>query len=120
MKSKMAIDCLKECERLKKHLAIALEALGQIAKFSHSEVDSVQAAYAITAIEADVKLTWSELVQRAEVMGYVLRNDDDNIPYLENSVLTFYEDGLIEDDYGTIIAEDRTPAQMFAVMEAIK
>lgn len=63
-------------------------------------------------------------------MGYRLVYDDGDIPYFDgdssyylenqNISLIFFKDGQIEDNRGGIIAENRTPEQMYKIMVALK
>lgn len=75
-------------------------------------------------------MTWEELCKKTKEMGYRLVYDDGDIPYFDgdssyylenqNISLIFFKDGQIEDNCGGIIAENRTPEQMYKIMEALQ
>lgn len=75
-------------------------------------------------------MTWEELCKKTKEMGYRLVYDEGDIPYFNvdssyslenpNISLTFFKDGQIEYNYGGIIAENRTPEQMYKIMKALQ
>lgn len=71
-------------------------------------------------------MTWEELVEKAKELGGAIGKDTGDI-YFSN--LVFEEDGgiylndaLIDDECNVIpcISSDRTPEEMFAIMEALR
>ena len=74
-------------------------------------------------------MTWEELKEKAKKLGYRLREDDGDAPYLDSIIeylendsvdMTFYDDGLIETNFGSIVAENRTHDQMYQIMLALR
>ena len=75
-------------------------------------------------------MTWEELKEKAKELGYRLVEDDGDISYLgiteflflekDGVDITFFDYGSIEVDHGYILAEDRTPDQMYQIMLALR
>ena len=76
-------------------------------------------------------MTWEELKQKAKEIGYkeVIKHPryKDEIALVNESLYGFYQDGVVETDCfqeddlcGNPIAHDRTPEQMWQIMEALK
>ena len=74
-------------------------------------------------------MNWEELKEKAKELGYGLREDDGDSPYLGSIIeylendsvdITFYDDGSVETDNGYILAENRTPDQMYQIMLALR
>lgn len=73
-------------------------------------------------------MTWEELKEKAKELGYYVVEDDGDLSYLgiieylvKNAVnISFYDDGLVETNCGEIVAENRTPDQMYQIMLALR
>lgn len=77
-------------------------------------------------------MDWEELKKKAEELGYYELYDDGDVSYFngDGSYLLinrdmkyevhFYKDGVIENGWGDIIAEDRTYEQMYQIMLALQ
>ena len=73
-------------------------------------------------------MTWEELKEKAKELGYRVVEDDGDLSYLDiieyltkNDVnISFYDDGLVETNCGCIVAENRTPDQMYQIMLALR
>ena len=73
-------------------------------------------------------MTWEELKEKAKELGYWLRKDDGDIPYLgitellvkDGVDIAFFDYGSIEVDCGYILAENRTYEQMYQIMLALR
>ena len=73
-------------------------------------------------------MTWEELKEKAKELGYYVVEDDGDLSYLDiteylvkNDVnISFCDDGLVETNYGDIVAENRTPDQMYQIMLALR
>lgn len=67
-------------------------------------------------------MTWEELKEKAEEMGYFLEGYDEDVLYQYKPIETglhFRQSGKIT--YGEkVIVENRTFEQMFAIMEALR
>ena len=70
-------------------------------------------------------MTWEELKEEAKKMGYSLEVDYTHSEFLykytSEKRYCFRQEGAIDDGrYYGIIAEDRTPDQMLAIMKALQ
>lgn len=70
-------------------------------------------------------MTWEELVAKAKEIGYIYERIHGIVGrlYCQENDLSFYEDGDIYvyadwDDW--LVAKDRTPDQMWQIMEALR
>lgn len=67
-------------------------------------------------------MTWEELCEKAKEIGYFLEGCDEDALYQYEPIQTglhFRQSGKIT--YGDkVIVEDRTPAQMLVIMEALR
>lgn len=64
-------------------------------------------------------MTWQELEERAEELGASVSYGG----WIEFGKITFWKDGALEVYFGDDvieIADDRTPEQMWSIMEALK
>ncbi len=75
-------------------------------------------------------MTWEELKEKSEKLGYWEIYDVGDIPYFDgddscflrniNGNIYFCKDGTIDCDGYDILAENRTPKQMWQIMEALQ
>lgn len=67
-------------------------------------------------------MTWEELCEKAQEIGYFLEGCDEDVLYQYEPIQTglhFRQSGTIT--YGEkVIIEDRTPDQMYQIMEALR
>jgi len=60
-------------------------------------------------------MTFEELKEEAKKLGYYMIG----VEGITNDVFTFWQDGTIDVD-GACVSDDRTPEQMWQIMEALK
>ena len=70
-------------------------------------------------------MTWEELKEKAKELGfsisYYLNDDDVEVGYIYiNDYIYLEEDGKITTSTENIVAENRTPEQMYQIMLALR
>jgi hypothetical protein len=60
-------------------------------------------------------MNWKELKEEAKKMGYYIIGDEG----IADDVFTFWQDGKIDVD-GVCVSDNRTPEQMWQIMEALR
>ena len=62
-------------------------------------------------------MTWAELCEKAKENSFNIVTSEVISPWWSNT--WFFKDGRVKHD-GTVVATDRTPDQMLAIMEALR
>ena len=71
-------------------------------------------------------MTWEELCEKAQELGYIIDNDyhimsNDNRTYIHT--MHYYKEGVINTEHYEdfcFVADHRTPEQMYQIMEALQ